>query len=112
MAEVALQPLAGLVVQRNECLTVIQSVRTHVAPDLSVAALVGVLVAQTPEQLHGRMTLLGRSVFVVAQNPVDDGVQPAEHWRGFWLAARVRFGLRVGEDSANPARATPAWPAN
>ena len=53
------------------------------------------------------MTLLGRRVFVVGQDPVDDGVQRAEHRRGFRLAARVGFRLRVGEDLANLASGVP-----
>src|SRR5207249_1695822 len=98
VAEVALQPLAGVVGQRDECLAVVLAVAGDVAADLVVAAGVGVLVAQAAVQLHGGVTLLGRGLLIGGEDGVDDGVHGAEDGGGRRLAAGVGPGLGLCED--------------
>ena len=43
--------------------------------DLPIAARIAMLAAQAAKDLLGRVSLLGRGVFVIGQNLVDDGMQ-------------------------------------
>ena len=88
VAEVALQPLAGVVGQRDEGLAAVTAVAADVAADLVVAAQVAVLVTQAAEELHGGVALLGRRLLVGGKDGVDGGVEGTED-RGRGRLGRV-----------------------
>ena len=108
VAEVGFQPLAGVVGQRDEGLAVVAAVLADVAADLVVAARVGVLVAQTAEDLHGGVPLLGRGVLIGGEDGVDDGVKRAQHGRRRRLGAGVRAWVAAWASTSRTFRRE--WP--
>ena len=99
MAEVALQALAGIVIERNERLPLRPPLGQQVLPDALVAAGVAILVAQTPEHLGHRVPLFARRVRVGADDGVNDrfeGIHDRRHG-----PALVLLRLRLTQDLAN-----------
>jgi len=101
MPEVSLQALAWVVVQRDESLALAALLAGDVQPHAVVAAAVVVLGLQTAKDLGGGVPLLGRSLFIGAQDGVDDRLERIDH-RG-QRAALIRFGLGLAEDLADLA---------
>jgi hypothetical protein len=73
----------------------------QIAPDLSVRAGVGVLVAEAAEHLHGGVPLLGGSVLVGGQDLVDDRLKWAEDGGGPLPGLGVGEGLGLAQDLAD-----------
>ena len=65
---------------------------------LGVAARVAVLVAQALEDPPGRVALLGRGLFVVGQDLVDDGQMGPEHGLSAGLGHLIAGRFGVGQD--------------
>src|SRR5262245_40283826 len=103
VAEVGLQPLAGVVGQRDERLAAVTTPLADVPADLVVAAGVAVLVLEAAEDLHGGVPLLGWGLLVLGEDGVDGGVEGAEHGGGRGLLARVGPGLRLLQGLADLA---------
>jgi hypothetical protein len=101
VAEVRLQTLARIVIERDERLTLRPLLSQQVEPDALIAARVAVLVAQAAEQLGDRMPLLARRLFVRKQNGVDDRLERIDHRRHGLTFIGLRFGL--GKDLADLA---------
>jgi hypothetical protein len=99
MAEVALQALTRIMVQRNERLRPGPSQRQHIVAHAAVAAGVAVLVAQAAINLGDRMALLARRVVVAAQDRVNDRLERIDD-RGHGLAL-VLLGLGLSQDLAD-----------
>jgi len=72
VAEVGFETLSGIVVERDKRHPLRLSLRQQILPDALVAAGVGVLVAQTPENLGDRVSLLAGGVLVGAEHGVDE----------------------------------------
>lgn len=101
VTEVALQPLAGVVVQRDERLALRHALGQEVEPHALVGAVIGVLVAEATIDLSGGVALLAGRVLIRLEDGVDDGLEGIEHrWQGPSL---VGFGLGMGEDVADLA---------
>jgi len=73
--EVGLDPLPGIVVQRNEGLLLAPTPLADVPPHLVVAALVA-LLDQPPEDLRGVVPLLSRGRLVRRQDLLDPPLEP------------------------------------
>jgi hypothetical protein len=101
MPEVRLQALARVVVQGNEGLTLLALLAGDVPPHAVVAAAVVVLGSQTAKDPGSGVPLLGRSLFIGAQDSVDDRFERIHH-RGE-RASLIRFGLGLAEDLADLA---------
>ena len=103
--EVALQPLARIMHQRDERLSLAPAMLADVSADLVVAADVAMLVAQPPENLSGRVSLLAWRLLVRLQNLVDDRRKRPQFRRGWVLRARVSGQARkVGRSACRPSR--------
>jgi len=100
VAEVALQPSAGIVRQRNERLALTTAMLTHVAAHLIVAAEVAVFAVQPSVNLSRSVPLFGWSRLVSLKYLVNDRVKRPQLGRGRILAARV--GLRLGAGQGLP----------
>src|SRR5207249_2465583 len=90
VTEVGFESLPWIVGQRNERLAMVASMLADVATNLIVAALIAMLLAQAPPELHGRVALLGRRILVSSKDGVDRAVKGAEHRCRRRLSARVR----------------------
>jgi hypothetical protein len=99
--EVALKTLAGIVDQADEGLPPLAAVLAHVAADLIIAALVVVLILQSPVDLGGRVPLLAGRLLVGLQGGLNDRLERAQLRRRRVLAACVRAGLRTDQGLAN-----------
>lgn len=96
MAEVRLQPLPRIVVQRDEGLTLRPPLGKDILPHAVVAAVVAVLVAQTTKDLGHRVPLLPRRGLVATENRVDHRREWIDH-RGH-PSALVLLGLGLSQD--------------
>jgi hypothetical protein len=101
VAEVGLQALARIVVERDERLALSPALGEEVEPDALIAAGVAVLVAQAAEDLGGGVLLLARGLLVGPKDGVDDRLEGIDD-RGHG-AALVGSGFRLGEDLADLA---------
>jgi hypothetical protein len=99
VTEVGFEPLAGIVIERNERHALRPSLGQQILPDALVAAGVVVLVAQTAENLGDRVPLLAGRVLVGLNDGVDDRLERIDHRRH--RPALVLFGLGLGQDVAN-----------
>ena len=99
VAEVGFKPLSGVVVERNKRRALGPPLGEEVLPDALVAAGVVVLVAQAPENLGDGVPLLAGSLFIAAQNRVDDRLEGIDDRRQ--RPALVLFGLGLTQDLAN-----------
>ena len=79
MAEIGFEALAGEMSQRYEGFLMSPLVLEQIALHLAVASGIAVLVAETTENLHGGVALLGGSVIVIDQNLVADRLERAEN---------------------------------
>jgi len=96
VAEVGLQALARIMVERDEGLALGPPLGEQVEADALVAAGIAVLVAQTAEEFGGGMPLLAGGVFVGPEDLINDGLERVQD-RG-QRAALVASGLGLGED--------------
>jgi hypothetical protein len=96
VAEVRLQALTRVVVQRDKGLPLAVLLPADVEPYALVAATVGVLALQTAKNLGRRVPLLARRLFVRLQQGVDHRLERIEdRWQ---RATLIRFGFGLGED--------------
>ena len=102
VAEIGFEPLAGGMSQGDEGLAVPPAVLPEVTLDLAVAAGVAVFGAQAAKHPHGGVPLFGRSVLVVGQDLVDDGMQGSQDGCGSVPGLRVRNRLGLVQDLADP----------
>jgi hypothetical protein len=100
VAEVRLQPLARIVVQRDEGLLPASPPLADVPSYLIVAALVAFL-DQPSEDLRGLVPLLPRSLLVRRQDLVDQRLESAQLRSGRLLGPGIRLGLRSGQRLPN-----------
>ena len=96
VAKVGLEPLAGVVVQRDEGLALRPMFITHVEADALVAARVTVFGLETTKDLGGRMPLLARGRCIRLHHGVDQRLEGIQH-RGH-RAASIRVGFGLAED--------------
>jgi len=96
VTEVALQPLAGIVVQRDEGLAWRHALGQNVEPHPLVGATIAMLVAEAAKDFGGAMPLLGGRLFIVVADGVDDGLEGIEDRRQG--PSLVGFGFGLGED--------------
>jgi hypothetical protein len=75
VTEIGFEPLAGEMPQRHEGFLMSSPMPPDVASHLAITTVIAVLVAETTEHLHGRVSLLGRGPLVVGQDLVDDGLE-------------------------------------
>ena len=75
VAEIGFESLTGKMSQRNKRFLLPASVLAQIALHLSIPASVAVFVAEAPEDLGGGVPLLGRGVFVVDEDLVDDRLE-------------------------------------
>ena len=101
VAEVTLQALTRIVIERDERLTLGAPFAKEVLPDALIAAGVSVLVAQAPEYLGNRVPLFARRFLVGVYDGVDDGFEAIDDRRHH--SALVLLGLRLTEDLPNLA---------
>ena len=94
------QPLARIVDKRDERHLVPLPMARDVPPDLVVAAGVALLAHQPAKDLHRRVPLLRRGLFVVGQDLVDDRLEPPQ------LGGLPIFGpgIRLGSGLARASR--------
>ena len=72
VAEIGFEALTGEMSQRDNRFLMLASMLLNVALDLSIAATVIVLVAETAKELSGGVPLFGRGGLVVDQDLIDD----------------------------------------
>ena len=101
VAEVGLEALARVVVERDEGLRPSTALAPEVVADALVAAGVAVFVAQPAGDLGDRVALLAWCGFVGADDLVDDRLERVDD-RG-QRSAPVGLGLGLGEDIADLA---------
>jgi hypothetical protein len=101
VAEVRLETLAGVVVERDKRHRLGSPLAPHVVADALVAAGVAVLVAQATHDLGDRMSLLAGRRLVVAEDGVDDRLEGVDDGRHG--SAPVGLGLGLGKDLADLA---------
>jgi hypothetical protein len=99
VAEVALQPLASIVVQRDKGLALPHALGQQVAPHPLVRAAVGMFVTEAAKDFGGGVALLARRLFIVFEDGVDDGFEGIENGRHRPSLVGVRIGM--GEDVAD-----------
>jgi hypothetical protein len=99
MAEVALQPLAGIVVQRDKGLTSPDALVQQVASHTLVRTAVAMFVAEAAKDFGGRVALLTGRLFIVFEDGVDEGFEGIENGRH--RPSLVGFGFGMGEDVAD-----------
>ena len=93
LAEVRFQPLAGIVIQRDECFAFIDAVNPNESTNRVVAAKIAMLVPQPFKNPHRRMPLFGRLRFILVEdlkNSLMKRPQP-----GGRLSLTLRIGLRL-----------------
>lgn len=101
VAEVALQPLAGIVVQRNEGLALLHALGQQIQPYPLVGAAIAMLVAETAKDFGGGVTLLAWRLLIAGEDGVDKGLEGIKD--GGQRPSLVGFGFGVGEDFADLA---------
>jgi hypothetical protein len=101
VAEVTLQALARIVVERDERRRLGPPLGKEILPDALVAAGIAVLVAQASEDLGARVPLLAWRRGVGLQDGVDDGFEGIDD--GGQGATAVGLGFGLGEDLADLA---------
>jgi hypothetical protein len=74
VAEVGLQALAWIVVERDEGLALGPPLGEQVEADAFIAAGIAVLIAQAAEELGGGMPLLAGGVFVGPKDLIKNGL--------------------------------------
>ena len=96
VTEVALQPLTGIVVQRDEGLALLRASGQQVQPYPLVRAAIAMLVAEAAKDFGGGVPLLAGCLFIRLEDGVDDGLEGIED--GDERPSLVGFGFRLGED--------------
>jgi hypothetical protein len=79
VSEVGFETLTRQMAQRDECLTLVATTRADVTLELSIHTAVTLFVAEPTVDLGGGTPLLGRSIFVVGQDLVDDRVKRSQN---------------------------------
>jgi len=103
VAEVRFKPLAWIARERDKRLDVQALHFANVAAHGIVAAQVTVLVAQPLEDATVGMPLLGRRLFIIGENLLDDVMKAAELGRPRFAGPSKRLRLWVGQNFANLA---------
>jgi hypothetical protein len=101
VTEVALQPLAGIVVQRDEGLALPHALGQDVAPHPLVGTVIAVFIAEAAKDFGGGVPLLAWRLLIGGKDGVDERFERIEDRRqGPTLIA---FGFGMGEDFADLA---------
>ena len=96
MAEVALQPLAGIVVQRDKGLASPDALGQQVASHPLVGAAIALFVTETAKDFGGRVALLAGRLLILFEDSVDDGLEGIKD--GGQGPSLVGLGFGVSED--------------
>jgi hypothetical protein len=112
VAKVHFQPLAWIMRQRDKSLDVLPARFANVATYRIVAALETMLIAQPFEDAAARVPLLGRRLFVVGKNLLDDGMKTTELSRWRFAEPGKRLWLGVGQYLADLASRMVKCPGN
>jgi hypothetical protein len=99
VTEVALQPLAGIVVQRDEGLAFAHALGQEVEPDPLIRAAIAVFVAEAAKDFGGGMALFAWRLLIGLPDGVDEGLEGIEDRRQG--PSLVGLGLGMGEDVAD-----------
>lgn len=101
VAEVALQPLAGIVVEGDKGLVLTHALGQDVPTYPLVGATIAVFVAEAAKDFSGGMALLTWRLFIAGEDGVDDRLEGIKHRRQW--PTLIGFGFGVDEDVANLA---------
>ncbi len=82
VTEIRFEAFAGQMSQRDERLALTPTMGTDVTLDLGVNAAISLLVPKSAIDLRRGVTLLGRGVFVVGQDPFDGFMKRSKHRSG------------------------------
>jgi hypothetical protein len=96
VSEVALQPLAGIMVQGDKGLALPHALGQDVTPHPFVGAAIALFVTEAAKDFGGRVPLLAGRLFIAAQDGVDKGLEGIQERRH--RPSLVGFGFGVGED--------------
>jgi hypothetical protein len=103
VAEVRLQPLAWIVRQRDKRFGVLPLRFANVTAHGIIAALITVLITQPFEEAAARVPLLGRRLFIVGENLLEDGMKGTQLACGRFAEPGKRLGFRVDQYVADLA---------
>jgi hypothetical protein len=101
VAEVALQPLARIVVQRDEGFTLVHILGQDVEPHTLIGAAIAVLVTEAAKNLGGGVALFAWRLLILLEDSVDDRLEGIKDRRQG--PALILLGFRMGEDRADLA---------
>ena len=101
VTEVGFESFTGKMPQRDERFLMPWAVRSHIALHLGVPAAVALLVTETPEHLGSGMPLLGRGVFVIDKDLVDDRLKRSQKRSESIPGQGLGMGVRMRESMPN-----------
>jgi hypothetical protein len=103
VAEIRFQPLAWITRQRDKSLDVLSSCFANVTAHGIVTALITALIAQAFKDTLARVPLLGRRLFIVGKNLLDDRIKITKLACRRFAEPRIRLRFGVGQYFADLA---------